>query len=80
MNTKAITGIVLGVMFLSLFIVAILPGGTSWPASSPGHDDVGSEKWGPRAYEVLLQGFILLAGVVAIILLLRSRKYEEVPP
>jgi len=37
-------------------------------------------KWGARSYEVLLQGIILLAGVVAIILLLGSGKRKDVQP
>jgi ABC-type Fe3+ transport system permease subunit len=80
MNTKAVVGILLGMMFILLFIVAIFSITISWPGSAPANNDVGNAKWGPRSFEVLSQGFILLAGVVAIILLLGSRKIKEAPP
>lgn len=80
MNTKAAAGLILGVVFFSLFILAILSLGAPWPAAAPGTTDVGYAKWGVRSFEVLLQGIILLAGVVAIILLLGSRRSREVPP
>ena len=80
MNAKAAAGLILGVVFFSLLIVAILSIATPWPTAAPVYTDVGNAKWGVRSFEVLLQGIILLAGVVAIILLLGSRKSREVPP
>ena len=80
MNAKAAAGLILGVVFFSLLIVAILSIATPWPTAVPVYTDVGYAKWGVRSFEVLLQGIILLAGVVAIILLLGSRKSREVPP
>lgn len=80
MNAKAVAGLLLGAMFLLLFLSAIVSVTTPWPADSPGVTDVGSVKWGARSYEVLLQGIILLAGVVAIILLLGSGKRKDVQP
>lgn len=80
MNAKAAAGLLLGAMFLLLFLSAIISVTTPWPAAPPGVTDVGSVKWESRSYEVLLQGIILLAGVVAIILLLGSRKRKDVQP
>lgn len=80
MNAKAAAGLILGLVFFSLFIVVILSIATPWPVTVPVHTDVGYAKWGVRSFEVLLQGIILLAGVVAIILLLGSRRSREVPP
>jgi hypothetical protein len=80
MNAKAAAGLILGVVFFSLIIFAIHSISTPWPAAAPVNTDVGYAKWGVRSFEVLLQGIILLAGVVAIILLLGSRKSREVPP
>jgi hypothetical protein len=80
MNAKAAAGLFLGVVFFLLLIVAILSIATPWPAGAPVNTDVGYAKWGVRSFEVLLQGIILLAGVVAIILLLGSRRSREVPP
>jgi len=80
LNAKTLTGVLLGVMFLLLFLSAVLTITTPWPTAFHGDSDVGGVKWGPRSFEVLLQGIILLAGVVAIILLLGSRKIRDVPP
>jgi hypothetical protein len=80
MNAKTAAGLILSVLFFSLLIIAILSITTPWPATAPDYTDVGYAKWGVRSFEVLLQGIILLAGVVAIILLLGSRKSREVPP
>jgi NADH:ubiquinone oxidoreductase subunit 6 (subunit J) len=80
LNAKAAAGLLLGAMFLLLFLSAIISVTTPWPAAPPGVTDVGSVKWESRSYEVLLQGIILLAGVVAIILLLGSRKRLDVQP
>jgi hypothetical protein len=80
MNAKAIAGMVIGLLFLLLFLSAVLSLNNSWPSTGPAKSDVGVAKWGPRSFEVLLQGIILLAGVVAIILLLGSRKFREVRP
>jgi hypothetical protein len=80
MNLKATAGMVIGLLFLFLFLSAVLSLNNSWPSTAPARSDVGVAKWGPRSFEVLLQGIILLAGVVAIILLLGSRKFREVRP
>jgi hypothetical protein len=80
LNAKAVAGLLLGAMFLLLFMSAIVSVTSPWPATPPGVTDVGSVKWESRSYEVLLQGIILLAGVVAIILLLGSGKRRDVPP
>jgi len=80
MNAKAVTGILLCVVFFSLITLVILSITAPWPAAAPANTDVGFAKWGVRSFEVLLQGIILLAGVVAIILLLGSRRSREVPP
>jgi hypothetical protein len=80
MNAKATAGMVIGLLFLFLFLGVVLSLNNSWPPTFPGITDVGIAKWGPRSFEVLLQGIILLAGVVAIILLLGSGKLRKVPP
>ncbi len=80
MNKKAVAGLILGGMALLLFLSAAMSVTTPWPSSPPEKSDVGSVKWGERSFEVILQGIILLAGVVAIILLLGSRKLRGVPP
>jgi hypothetical protein len=80
LNAKAVAGLLLGALFLLIFLSAIVSVTTPWPAAPPGVSDVGSVKWEFRSYEVLLQGIILLAGVMAIILLLGSGKRKDVQP
>ena len=80
MNAKSAAGLIIGGLIFAIIIIAILSIATPWPAAAPISTDVGYAKWGVRSFEVLLQGIILLAGVVAIILLLGSKKSKEVPP
>ena len=80
MNGKAVAGIVLGLAFLALLVVAVLPANVAWPTGGPGITGVGVAMWQDRTFEVLLQSLILLGGVVAILLLLGSRKAREVRP
>ena len=80
MNVKAAAGIVIALAFVGVFLVAILPSTIVWPAAAPGGTTIGSAMWEGRAFEVLLQGIILLGGVIAILLLLGSRRAREVTP
>lgn len=80
MNGKVAAGLVIGLAFLGLLIYAVLPGAITWPASGPTVTQVGVAMWQNRTFEVLLQSIILLGGVVAILLLLESRRSREVSP
>lgn len=80
MNAKAVAGSILGLAFLALFVFAILPSAIVWPTVGPGGVGVGVAMWEERTFEVLLQSIILLGGVVAILLLLGSRRSREVSP
>ena len=80
MNAKLAAGIVLGLAFLGLLVYAVLPASLAWPATPPGVTGVGLAMWQDRTFEVLLQSVILLGGVVAILLLLGSRRTQEVSP
>lgn len=80
MNAKRLAGVILGVAFLALFLVSVLPGTISWPATGPAMTDLGSVKWEGRTLEVLIQGFILFSGVVAILLLLGARRTRGASP
>ncbi|HEY7588195.1 MAG TPA: hypothetical protein VIB49_05560 [Thermoplasmata archaeon] len=77
MNAKAIAGIVLAAGFLTLFAAAVLPSTLQWPAIVPSATGVGVQLWEVRTFEVLLQAFIMLGGVVAILLLLGSQRRRE---
>jgi predicted branched-subunit amino acid permease len=70
MNAKNAAALFLGVAFLLLFIVLMIPHVTSWPAIPSEALRAGEALWNGRTYEVILQGFIMLAGVMAILLLL----------
>jgi hypothetical protein len=80
MSAKAACGVFLGVLFLLIFIAAIVPGSASWPATPPLVTAAGAALWKGRTFEVVLQGIIILAGVVSILLLLGSEKTEELHP
>ncbi len=80
MNAKTGIGIILGLVFLGLVLVAALPEALVFPASAPAQDQVGVAMWDARQIETIFQGIILLGGVVAILLLLGSRRSREVSP
>ncbi len=80
MNLKTAIGIVLGLVFLGLVVVAALPEALVYPAAGPSQGQVGLAMWDAREIETIFQGIILLGGVVAILLLLGSRKSREVVP
>ena len=70
MNVKNATALFLGVAFLLLFIVVVIPHVASWTAIPAEALNAGEALWNGRTYEVILQGFIMLSGVMAILLLL----------
>ncbi len=80
MNAKAAIGIVLGLVFLGLVLVAALPEALVFPAAAPAGTNPGIAMWDARSFETLFQSVILLGGVVAILLLLGSRRTREVSP
>jgi predicted branched-subunit amino acid permease len=70
MNAKNACALLLGVAFLLLFIVLVIPHIDSWPVIPAEALRAGDALWKGRTYEVILQGFIMLAGIMAILLLL----------
>jgi hypothetical protein len=80
MNAKGLAGLILAMVFLALFMVSVMPGTIPWPASGPAVTDLGIAKWEGRTLEVLIQGFILFSGVVAILLLLGARRSRRASP
>ncbi len=80
MRAKTAAGVAIAVAFLALMVAAILPAALTWPAAAPGGPSVGVAMWQDRTFEVLVQSLILLGGVVAILLLLGSRRSREVSP
>jgi hypothetical protein len=80
MNAKDICAGILGIIFLVIFIAFVVPPAVSWPAIIPVSPNVGVALWKSRAYEALLQGMIILAGVLSILLLLGLKQSGRMPP
>jgi preprotein translocase subunit SecG len=80
MNVKNACAILLGTLFLVLFIILVIPPARSWPEVTLVSHAVGSMLWKTRTYEVLLQGMIVLAGVLSILLLLGRNQSGRMPP
>lgn len=80
MNVKDACAVILGTVFLAVFIVLVVPHAPSWPAVPPASAGVGTALWSGRTYEVLLQGMIVLAGVLSILLLLGVKQSGRMPP
>ncbi len=80
MNAKTAFAILLGVLFLLLFITVFVPDAPTWPVTIPTNTAAGIVMWKDRTFEVILQGFIILAGVFSILLLLGSMKSRKGAP
>jgi ABC-type Fe3+ transport system permease subunit len=80
MNVKRTYALVLGGVFLLIFIIACIPDMVTWPAITPHSTSVGAVMWKGRTMEVIFQGFIILAGVVSILLLLGTDKSRRMQP
>jgi ABC-type Fe3+ transport system permease subunit len=80
MNAKNVCALCLGLVFLLLFIIIVIPHFTSWPVSPAKVLSAGEALWKGRTYEVILQGFIMLAGVMSILLLLGLNYSRRIQP
>jgi hypothetical protein len=80
MNAKNVCDLILGAAFLLLFIALAVPHEVLWPAIVPVSPGVGAALWKGRTYEALLQGMIVLAGVLSILLLLGLKQSGRMPP
>jgi ABC-type Fe3+ transport system permease subunit len=80
MNAKNACALFLCVVFLLLLITIVIPHFASWPVTPPQVLSAGEALWKGRTYEVILQGFITLAGVMSILLLLGMNYSRRMPP
>jgi ABC-type Fe3+ transport system permease subunit len=80
MNAKTACALFLGAGFLVLFIVLVIPHFVSLTVTSPQVLSTGEALWKGRTYEVILQGFIMLAGVMSILLLIGLKYSRRMPP
>jgi hypothetical protein len=64
--------------FLVLFSIVLIPVPIVWPDTPPAITiSAGETLWNDRTFEVILQGFIILTGVMAILLLVFGKKMGE---
>jgi hypothetical protein len=62
--------------FLVLFSIVLIPVPIVWPDIPPAITiSAGETLWNDRTFEVILQGFIILTGVMAILLLVFGKKW-----
>jgi len=80
MNRKTACAVICGAVFLVVVVYALAKGVPLTPAATPHLTPAGAALWKDRTYEVLLQGFIILSGVVSILLLLGAGRLREMHP
>ena len=80
MNAKNACAGILASVFLVIFIALVAPHVLSSPAVIPVSPAVGAALWNGRTYEALLQGMIILAGVLSILLLLGLKQTGKMQP
>lgn len=80
MNTKCRYALVLGTVFFLLLITLLAQHYALRPPEIPGGSTAGVALWEGRTFETVFQGFILLAGVFSILLLVRSDNAGRRPP
>lgn len=80
MNAKNACAVILGTLFLVIFIALVVPLAASWPMVTPVSTGIGAALWKGRTYEAILQGIIVLAGVMSILLLLGLKQSGRLSP
>ena len=80
MRGSSVAGPLVGILLLAALVAALIPAAPALPAVEPVSTGVGTALWEGRTVEVLLQGFIILAGAIAVLLFLGSRSPREGSP
>jgi hypothetical protein len=81
MNFRNVSAVLLILIFLILFYCILSPTPAfTVPGSPATMTAVGTALWKGRTFEALLQGFIILAGVMSILLLLVVRNSKGEAP
>jgi hypothetical protein len=71
--------VVAGAAVLVLLVAVTAPESLLWPAAPPPVGLVGEALWMGRSGEILLQGLLILAGVLAILLLIGPERSGRGP-
>jgi hypothetical protein len=75
-NVRNIFALLFVAAFLVLFSIVLIPVPIVWPDIPPVITiSAGETLWNDRTFEVILQGFIILTGVMAILLLVFGKKW-----
>jgi hypothetical protein len=80
MNYRTPAGLLLGLLFLVIFVYAMGPAVIVLQPPLPAATAAGEALWKGRTFEVILQGFMILSGVMSILLLTGSRQSRERMP
>jgi len=75
-SSKTAAAVILSVLVVLLMLSLLLKVAFTEPVNPPDQAAPGSVLWESRDFETILQGLLILGGVVAILLLLRSSKAE----
>jgi len=75
-STKSAAAMILSVLVVILLASLLLKAAIHEPAAAPDQAGPGTVLWESRDFETILQGLLILGGVVAILMLLRSSKQE----
>lgn len=78
MNPRNISALLFIVAFLIIFSLVLSPVPLVLPNTPPAVSmSAGATLWNDRTFDVILQGFIILTGVMAILLLVFGKKVGE---
>ncbi len=81
MNAKSACALLMAIISLFFFSLVVTgPGVAAFPATTPPFTIAGAAMWKGRTFEVILQGLIILAGVISILLLLHADRSKELSP
>lgn len=73
---RLLSAVALGVLLFVLSVMALLMDLAPAPAPPAGPESFGHALWSVRPLDILVQGFLLLAGVLAILLVLQHESQE----
>jgi len=75
-SAKTVAAGIVSVLLVVLLASLLLKAAFQAPADVPEAKSPGGALWGTRDFETILQGLLILGGVFAILMLLRSSRKE----